>query len=36
MSDWSNVTRPIVVPNEWTKPLWDAAKRGVDGGMIAQ
>jgi uncharacterized OB-fold protein len=29
MSDWSNVTRPIPVPNEWTKPFWDAARRGV-------
>src|ERR1700693_2742632 len=29
MSDWSTVTRPIPVPNEWTKPFWDAAKRGA-------
>lgn len=29
LSDWSKVTRPIPVPNEWTKPFWDAAKRGV-------
>jgi uncharacterized OB-fold protein len=29
MSDWAKVTRPIPVPNEWTKPFWDAAKRGV-------
>ncbi|MGY8935065.1 MAG: Zn-ribbon domain-containing OB-fold protein [Alphaproteobacteria bacterium] len=29
MSDWSKVTRPIPVPDEWTKPFWDAAKRGV-------
>jgi hypothetical protein len=29
MSDWSKVTRPIPVPNEWTKPFWDASKRGV-------
>ena len=29
MSDWSKVTRPIPVPNEWTKPFWDAAKRGA-------
>ncbi len=29
MSDWSKVTRPIPVPNEWTKPFWDAAKAGV-------
>jgi hypothetical protein len=29
MSEWSKVTRPIPVPNEWTKPFWDAAKRGV-------
>ena len=26
MSDWSKVTRPIPVPNERTKPFWDAAK----------
>ena len=29
MSEWSQVTRPIPVPNEWTKPFWDAAKRGA-------
>lgn len=29
MSDWSKVTRPIPVPNEWTKPFWDAARHGV-------
>ena len=29
MSEWSKVTRPIPVPNEWTKPFWDSAKRGV-------
>jgi uncharacterized protein len=29
MSDWSQVTRPVPVPNEWTRPFWDAAKRGV-------
>jgi len=29
MSDWSKVTRPIPVPNEWTKPFWNAARRGV-------
>ena len=29
MSDWANVTRPIPVPNEWTKPFWDAARREV-------
>jgi uncharacterized OB-fold protein len=28
MSDWSKVTRPIPVPNQWTQPFWDAAKRG--------
>ena len=28
-SDWSKVTRPIPVPNEWTRPFWDAAKQGV-------
>ena len=27
LSDWSKVTRPLPVPNEWTKPFWDAAKR---------
>ena len=29
MSDWSKVTRPIPVPNEWTKPFWEAAQQGV-------
>ena len=29
MSDWSQVTRPISVPNEWTKPFWEAARQGV-------
>jgi uncharacterized OB-fold protein len=29
MSDWTKVTRPIPVPNEWTKPFWDAARRNV-------
>ena len=29
VSDWSKVTRPIPVPNEWTKPFWEAAKQGV-------
>ena len=29
MSDWSKVTRPIPVPNEWTKPFWEAARQGV-------
>jgi uncharacterized protein len=29
MSDWSKVTRPIPVPSEWTKPFWDAARRGI-------
>jgi uncharacterized protein len=28
MSDWTKVTRPIPVPNEWTKPFWEAAKTG--------
>jgi uncharacterized OB-fold protein len=28
MSDWSKVTRPIPVPNEWTRPFWEAARRG--------
>ena len=28
-SDWSKVVRPVPVPNQWTKPFWDAAKRGV-------
>ena len=27
MSDWTKVTRPIPVPNEWTKPFWDAARQ---------
>src|SRR5262249_5953662 len=27
MSDWTNVTRPVPVPNEWTRPFWAAAKR---------
>ena len=29
MSDWSQVTRPIPVPDEWTKPFWEAARQGV-------
>ena len=29
MSDWSKVTRPIPVPNELSRPFWDAAKQGV-------
>jgi uncharacterized OB-fold protein len=29
LSDWSKATRPIPVPNEWTKPFWEAAKNGV-------
>ena len=29
ISDWSKVTRPIPVPNEWTQPFWDAARQGV-------
>ena len=29
MSDWSKVTRPIPVPNEWTRPFWDSAKLNV-------
>ena len=28
MSDWSKVTRPVPVPNEWTRPFWEAARRG--------
>jgi uncharacterized OB-fold protein len=28
MSDWSEVTRPIPVPNALTQPFWDATKRG--------
>ena len=28
MSDWSGVTRPLPVPDQWTKPFWDAAKYG--------
>ncbi len=27
MSDWSKVTRPVPVPDEWTRPFWEAAKR---------
>ena len=27
MSDWSSVTRPVPVPDQWTQPFWDAAKR---------
>lgn len=29
MSDWSDVTRPTPVPDQYTQPFWDAAKRGV-------
>ena len=29
ISDWTKVTRPIPVSNEWTKPFWDAAREGV-------
>jgi uncharacterized OB-fold protein len=29
MSDWTKVTRPIPVPDEWTRPFWDAAQREV-------
>ncbi len=29
MSDWTKVTRPIPVPDEWSRPFWDAAKQGV-------
>jgi len=29
MSDWNTVTRPVPVPDEWTRPFWDAAKDGV-------
>ena len=29
MTDASKVTRPIPVPDEWTKPFWEAAKRGT-------
>jgi uncharacterized OB-fold protein len=29
MSDWSKVTRPIPVPNELTRPFWDAARQKV-------
>ena len=28
MSDWRGVTRPLPVPDQWTKPFWDAAKYG--------
>jgi uncharacterized OB-fold protein len=29
MSDWSQVKRPIPVPNELSKPFWDAARERV-------
>lgn len=29
ISDWAAVTRPRPVPNEWTRPFWEAAKRNV-------
>ena len=29
MSDWSKVTRPVPVPNEWTRPFWEAARRNA-------
>ena len=29
MSDWSNVTRPIPVPDDLSKPFWDAARKHV-------
>src|SRR5213083_1641660 len=29
MSDWSKVTRPIPVPNELSRPFWDAARQKV-------
>ena len=29
MSDWSKVTRPIPVPDEWSQPFWNAARQGV-------
>ena len=29
ISDWSKVTRPVPVPNPWTKPFWDAARRNA-------
>jgi len=28
-SNWSKVTRPIPVPNEWTKPFWESARQHV-------
>src|SRR5215510_2133615 len=28
MSEWSKVTRPVPVANEWTRPFWEAARRG--------
>lgn len=28
MSDWTKVTRPKPVPNEWTRPFWEAARQG--------
>jgi uncharacterized protein len=29
MSDWSQVTRPVPVPDEWTTPFWASAKQHV-------
>ena len=29
MNDWGKVSRPIPVPDEQTKPFWEAAKHGV-------
>ncbi len=29
ISDWSKVKRPIPVPDDLTKPFWEAAKKGV-------
>ncbi len=29
ISDWSKVKRPIPVPNDLTKPYWEAAKKEV-------
>lgn len=28
-TDWNQVTRPVPVADQWTKPFWDAAKRGA-------
>lgn len=29
ISDWSKVTRPIPVPDQWTTPFWESARQHV-------